>query len=65
MVFFIFSSSILFGHIKGNRSFRKWSLRGLAKVHESQKRKAKKAGRKNWSFFRPAFILGTYWTAPF
>jgi hypothetical protein len=23
----------VFGHIKGNRSFRRWSLRGLAKVH--------------------------------
>jgi transposase len=77
----------VFGHIKGNRSFRKWSMRGLDKVHLefgivalahnllkvagirlatfSEKSTNKKAGRTNSLFFRPAFILGTYWTAPF
>ncbi|WHY73227.1 IS1182 family transposase [Fictibacillus enclensis] len=77
----------VFGHIKGNRSFRRWSLRGLDKVHVEfgivalahnllkvagirlttfrKKEQPKKAGRKNLSFFRPAFILGTYWTASF
>ena len=76
----------VFGHIKGNRSFRRFSLRGLDKVNVefgivalahnllkvagirlttfNQKRTIEKAGQKNWLFFCPAFILGTYRTAP-